>query len=78
MAWTDYKKAFDSLTHTWILTVMKMNQICPTIRQFMEASMKEWKTKIGSTTLKGMSKEEQWLLNREYSRVTPSLHYFSV
>ena len=46
MAWIDYKKAFDSLPHTWIVTVMKMYQICPTIRQFMEASMKEWKTKM--------------------------------
>ena len=46
MAWTDYKKAFDSLTHTWIVTVMEMYQICPTIRQFVEASIKEWKTKM--------------------------------
>jgi len=46
MAWIDYKKAFDSLPHTWIVTVMEMYQICPTIRQFMEESMKEWKTKM--------------------------------
>jgi len=80
MARIDYKKAFESLPHTWIVTVMELYQICPTIRQFMEASMKEQKTKIkcGSTTLKGMSKEEHRLLNKEYSRVTPSLDYCSV
>jgi hypothetical protein len=43
MARTDYKKAFDSLPHTWIDTVTGMYRICPTIRQFVEASMKEWK-----------------------------------
>jgi len=46
MAWIDYKKAFDSLPHTWIVTVMEMYQICPTIRQFVEASIIEWKTKM--------------------------------
>ena len=46
MAWTDYKKAFDSLPHTWIVIVIEMYQICPTIRQFVEASMKEWETKM--------------------------------
>jgi hypothetical protein len=46
MAWNDYKKAFDSLPHNWIVTVKEMYQICPTRRQFMEASMKEWKTKM--------------------------------
>jgi hypothetical protein len=46
MAWIDYKKAFDSLPHTWIVTVIEMYQICPTIRKFMEALMKERKTKM--------------------------------
>jgi hypothetical protein len=46
MAWSDYKKAFDSLPHTWIVTVMEMYQVCPFIRQFVEALMKEWKTKM--------------------------------
>jgi len=46
MAGTDYKKAFNSLPHPWILTAMEMYQICPTIRQFMEALMKEWKAKM--------------------------------
>jgi hypothetical protein len=43
MAQNDYKKAFDSLPHTWIVTVKEMYQICPTRRQFVEALMKEWK-----------------------------------
>jgi len=46
MAWTDYKKAFDSLPHTCIVTVMQMYGIYPTIRRFVEASVREWKTEM--------------------------------
>jgi len=53
MAWIDYKKALDSLSHTWIDTVTEMYQICPTIRQFVEASMKERKTKMWLYHTKG-------------------------
>ena len=78
MAWIDYKKAFDSLSHTWIDTVMEMYQICPTIRQFVKASRKEWKTAVWLYHTKGNVKTENWLLNGEYSKVTPCLHYCSV
>jgi len=44
MTWIDNKKAFDSLPHTWIVTVMEMYRICPTIRKFVEALMKRRKT----------------------------------
>jgi hypothetical protein len=46
MAWADYKKAFDSLCHTWIITAMEMYRICPTVRRFVEALKKEWKTEM--------------------------------
>ena len=46
MAWIDYKKAFDNLPGTCIVTVMERYQIYPTIRQFVEASVKEWKTEM--------------------------------
>ena len=42
----DYQKAFDSLPHIRIVTVMEMYQICPTVGRFMEASMKEWKNEV--------------------------------
>jgi len=35
MAWTDYMKASDSLSQTWIDTVTEMYRIFPTIRQFV-------------------------------------------
>jgi hypothetical protein len=31
MAWIDYKKAFESLPHTWIVSVTEMYQTCPTV-----------------------------------------------
>jgi hypothetical protein len=42
----DYEKAFDSLPRTCIVTVMQMYRIYPTIRQFVEASVYEWKTEM--------------------------------
>ena len=39
---------------------------------------KNRRLKFGSTTPKGMSKQEKWLLNRDYSKVTSCLNYCSV
>ena len=38
--WIDYRKGFD----TWILNVLRMYKISPTIINFLISSMKEWKT----------------------------------
>jgi hypothetical protein len=46
MAWIDYKKAFDSLPHTWVVTALELYCVCPTVRQFVEVLMKGWKTEI--------------------------------
>ena len=44
--WIDYRKAFDSVPHTWILKVLQMSKIPPTIINFLTVSMKEWKTNL--------------------------------
>ena len=46
MAWIDYKKAFDSVPHSWIIKTMKLYKICPEITTFIEDSMKSWKTDL--------------------------------
>lgn len=46
IAWIDYKKAFDSLPHSWILRVMEIYQVCPIITRFVGAAMREWKTEM--------------------------------
>jgi hypothetical protein len=78
MAWIDYEKAFDSLSHAWIDTVMEMYRICATMIQFLEASMKEWKTEMWLYHTKGHVKTEKWRWNGEYSKVTSFFHYCSV
>jgi hypothetical protein len=78
MAWADYKKTFDNLRHTWIITVMKIYRICPTVRRFVEALKKEWKTKIWHYYIKGHIKTGKVAFNGEYSKVTPCFHYYFV
>lgn len=43
VAWIDYKKAFDSVPHTWITHVMRIYKVSDVIRRFMEKSMLQWR-----------------------------------
>ena len=43
-AWTDYKKAFESVPHSWILKCLQMYKIHPVLIAFIEESMSQWKT----------------------------------
>ena len=45
-AWIDYKKAFDSVLHSWILTFLQMYKIHPVLITFIEESMSQWKTNM--------------------------------
>ena len=45
-AWIDYKKAFDSLPHSWILKCLQMYKIHPVLITFIEESMSQWKTNM--------------------------------
>ena len=46
MGWIDYKKAFDSVPHTWILECLKLYKVSSNITSFVERSMKNWKTNL--------------------------------
>ena len=41
MAWIDYRKAFDSVPHSWILKVLQLLKVLPAIVNFLKNSMKE-------------------------------------
>ena len=41
--WIDYKKAFDSVPHSWILKCLQMYKIHPVLLTFIEESMSQWK-----------------------------------
>ena len=42
----DYKKAFDSVTHSWILKCLQIYKIHPVLITFIEESMSQWKTNM--------------------------------
>ena len=44
VAWIDYKKAFDSLPHSWITKSLQMLGISDNIRQFLKIAMNSWNT----------------------------------
>ena len=44
VAWIDYKKAFDSLPHSWIAKSLQILGISNNIRQFLNTAMNSWNT----------------------------------
>lgn len=55
-AWIDYKKAFDSVPHDWILKSLNIYKISPIIIQFIAESMKQWSTTLTLSHAKGQMK----------------------
>ena len=48
MAWIDYRNAYDSVPHSWILECLDMLGIADNVRSFLEKSMKMWKLLLSS------------------------------
>ena len=45
-AWIDYRKAFDSVPHSWILHVMDAYKLSPIVIKFLSNSMSNWQTNL--------------------------------
>ena len=43
MTWIDYRKAYDSVPHSWILGCLDMLGVADNVRSFLEKIMKKWK-----------------------------------
>ncbi|CAK1583573.1 unnamed protein product [Parnassius mnemosyne] len=43
-AWIDYKKAFDSVPHTWLKRVLELYKVKLTVRDFLGQCMRQWST----------------------------------
>ncbi|CAK1588521.1 unnamed protein product [Parnassius mnemosyne] len=43
-AWIDYKKAFDSVPHTWLKSVLELYKVDCTVRDFLWQCMGQWST----------------------------------
>ena len=48
-AWIDYKKAFDSVPHEWILRSLELFKVSPRVVGFLKHNMKNWKTQLTLT-----------------------------
>ena len=45
-AWIDYKKAFDSVPHSWILKALEIFKVSPVIINFISKNMTKWETEL--------------------------------
>ena len=54
MAWIDYKKAFDSVPHPWLLRVLELFKISPKVVEFLRHNMKMWNTDISLSHSNGV------------------------
>ena len=43
-AWIDYKKAFDSVPHDWIIEILKIHKFDPITTKFLRKTMNKWIT----------------------------------
>ena len=48
MAWVNYKKAYDMVSQSWLLDVVKMMGVADNVRSLLEASMRNWKTELSA------------------------------
>ncbi|XP_064074799.1 uncharacterized protein LOC135194103 [Vanessa tameamea] len=46
VTYIDYKKAFDSVPHSWLIRVLQIYKVNPTIITFLEDAMTKWKTTL--------------------------------
>ena len=46
VSWIDYKKAYDSVPHSWILKSLELMKVNRGIVRFLRESMKKWKTQL--------------------------------
>ena len=63
-AWIDYKKAYDSVPHSWLLKTLEMHNVDPTIRKFLAQSMKLWRTTLHLEHSNGKIKTRQIKIQR--------------
>ena len=63
-AWIDYRKAFDSVPHDWILKSLEMYKISPTITNFLKSSMSKWNTSLFLSHDAGITKSHPLKIKR--------------
>ena len=51
MNWIDYRKAHDTVPHSWIVECLEMFGIADNVKKFLIDSMKTWLTSSGERIL---------------------------
>ena len=51
--WIDYKKAYDSVPHEWMLECIDLYKIDATTQNFLRTMIKQWKTNVHLRSTKG-------------------------
>ena len=54
----DYKKAYDSVPHSWLLKVLKIYKIHPQLIDFLGNIVEKWKTRLQLNTSTGIVETE--------------------
>jgi len=62
-AWIDYKKAFDSVPHDWILKCLSIYKISPILIQFLTQNMRQWSTTLVLNHTEGQLKSRPLNIN---------------
>ena len=44
MCWSDYKKAYYMVPHSWILDILGMIGVAESVRKLLRGSISDWKT----------------------------------
>ena len=52
MTWVDFRKAYDSVSHTWLLEAMRSVGVSDQWLEFLSREMPNWQTRIGDRTIK--------------------------
>lgn len=48
MAWINYKKAYDMITHSWILESLELANLADNVIEFTTRSMRNWNVNLTS------------------------------
>jgi hypothetical protein len=63
-AWIDYRKAFDSVPHSWIIQALEIYRVSPVISEFLEHNMALWNTTLMLNHSGGVGKSQGIKINR--------------
>jgi hypothetical protein len=77
MAWIDYQKAFDSVTHGWIEKSIELIGVNDKIFKFCKLSVEKWSTKLQLKINQELMQSRLMKKNRGIFQVTHCRHFFS-